>query len=400
MRPPGSALPSVLVIAPHFAPDVDAGAVRLTSLAAELARLGHAVTVVAPGTPTSSERFVVRRVAVPARGRGSAANALHQVRLLVALRREALRAVRDSRPDVVFCSSPPPVAALAGVAAAERGGVPLVVDFRDLWPDVLVEAGAIGARSIAARGLRWVESRLLAGAARVTTVTTTKKQRLESRTSRPVDLVANGIDAAWRDGGEPHAGGGDDGAFEVLYAGNVGRAQDVALLAEAVAGLRDESRGRRIVATIVGDGESRAEVAAWAARAPDVVSLLPPESRDAVKARLARCGAVFVTLRTSDLVDAVPSKMLEAMGRGVPVILAAAGESADVLRAARGGMVATPGSVASLRETLIAMAALTSGERRAMGARGREHVVVHSMREDAAATLSRTLCAVVEGSAA
>ena len=106
---------------------------------------------------------------------------------------------------------------------------------------------------------------------------------------------------------------------------------------------------------------------------------------------LLGCDCSFASLRTAELVDAVPSKMLEALALGVPVVLSAAGESAAVLRASGGGWVCPPGEPKALRSLLDEVATLTPAKRRATGAAGRDHVLAHFRREDAARRLSELL---------
>lgn len=366
-------LPRVLLLAPHFPPDSVAGAARLGSFARELGALGHEVRVVAP------------RIA---RGRGAFGNLAHQRAMRAALGAGGLQAIAQGfQPDVVLVSSPPPLAALAGIDVAAAAGARLAWDVRDIWPDVLIEAGAIHPWGLPAAMLRLVERRLLDAACLITTPTRAKIERLGSRTGALLRLVVNGVDEAWLGGAPPYAGGGGE-SFEILYAGNIGHAQDVALLARAVA-------GTPFRATIVGDGERRAEVGALAAAPGGAVRLLDPESREAIRARLASCGCAFVSLRSAELADAVPSKLLEALALGVPVIAAVAGEAAEILRESGGGLVVEPGDLAGLRAAMGMLASLCAAERIDIGARGREFVLGRFRREDAGSELSRALCELV-----
>ena len=371
-------------------------------------REGHDVRVVAPlapGAPPPGDPAHVVRVAVRARGRGLVANLASQLRLMVALRRASRRLVLSWEPDVVLVSTPPPLAALAalGLHARGRRRIAVVADVRDIWPDVLIEAGALRRGSPATAVLSAASAILLRRASAVTTPTELKRARLAARTSAPVTVVVNGVDAVEAREEPAYRGGGAEGPFEALYAGNVGRAQDVGLLVRAVRAvrsMRERSRheGRAVVATIVGDGEDARAVAALAADAP--VTIHSGETRAAVAERLACCGCAFVSLRTALMRDAVPSKMLEAMARGVPVVLAGAGEAASILEAAGGGWVVPPGDVSALARALELVAALSPEERRAIGARGRAHVLAHFRRESAARELSRVLiaCCRVRGS--
>lgn len=397
-------LPAVLVLAPHHPPEAGAGAARLAGLERHLAELGHEVEVVAPegtylrpqgrGEP-DPPGVRVHRVRVIRRGRGAAASAWHQWRLSHALRRRASEILVGFQADVVLVSSPPPVSALAGLGLRGADGrpLPVVVDVRDIWPDVLVEAGIVGARSPAARLLRAVERRLHRGATALTTVTRGKRARLAERAAPcPVALVPNAVDECWFDGPPAPAGVEEaPAAFEVLHAGNVGSAQDVALLVRALARLAAEDGGRRVHGTIVGDGQELPRVRQLAASLGAPVSFAGVESRARVSERLARCGCACVTLVSAELADSVPSKLLEAMARGVPVALVAAGEAAAIVRASGGGLVSPPGDVGGLASTLRALADAGPAARLAMGTRGRDHAARCFRRESAARAMSRVL---------
>ncbi|MEM7244251.1 MAG: glycosyltransferase family 4 protein [Acidobacteriota bacterium] len=402
MSPPRDDLPGVLLLAPYLPPEGGAAAARLAGLAEQLAALGHRIFVVAPqpsyflpeGSAVREREEGVIRVPLGRRGSGPIGNAWSQLRLLFALRAGAQSALECFEPDVVLVSSPPPLAALAGHGLRGKGGrqLPLVLDLRDLWPDVLVEAGIIGDQSPVTGFLRFVERRMLSGATRVTTVTRTKVERLRERlTTEPV-LVSNGIDPDWLSG-EPSYGGGDDDDFEILHAGNVGRPQDLGVLVEALAIARRS--GAPLRATLVGGGEDLPRVRRRAEELGLPITFIAPEPRESIKQRLARCGCAFSSLRTEELVDAVPSKVFEALSLGVPIVLSAAGESARVVEESGGGVVVSPGRPAELAKVLVELAASGPEHRAELGRTGREHVSEHYRREVAAQHLSGLLREIV-----
>ncbi len=57
---------------------------------------------------------------------------------------------------------------------------------------------------------------------------------------------------------------------------------------------------------------------------------------------LQSCDVAFVPLASSGLMDAVPSKLLEAWAHKLPVILVADGESRELVEACDGGFVYSP----------------------------------------------------------
>lgn len=362
----------VLLVAPHFPPETVAAAARLGSLAAELQRLGHEVRVAAP---TDAEA---------ARPRGALRRGLQQYQLITILRRRAHAVASSWRPQVVLTSSPPPVVALAGLGAARSFGVPLVLDVRDIWPDVLLEAGALRAWSPATLALRAVERKLLRGASALITVTDAKARKLASRMRAGAEVVVapNGVDAAWLEGVAQRS---EPAAPVALCAGNVGLAQDVALLVQALA-LPGTMRG-----VVVGDGEELPRVRALAERLRSRVAFESPVPRDDIRSRLLACTCAVVTLRTRALGDSVPSKLLEAMALGVPIVAVVAGEAADIVRESGGGVVVDPGDAPALARALESVSLASPSEREAMGARGRAFVLARFRRERSAGIVSELL---------
>lgn len=67
---------------------------------------------------------------------------------------------RDSKPDIIIGSSVHPLTCVASLLIAKKFKVPCVVEIRDLWPEVLVEYGAIKRHSLLARllyaGEKWI----------------------------------------------------------------------------------------------------------------------------------------------------------------------------------------------------------------------------------------------------
>lgn len=71
------------------------------------------------------------------------------------------------------------------------------------------------------------------------------------------------------------------------------------------------------------------------------------------------------------LPGAVPSKIYEAMGAGVPVVLIATGEAANLVRRSGAGMVLAPGDAEGVASAIRELAA-NPGLRARMGKAGRE----------------------------
>lgn len=154
----------------------------------------------------------------------------------------------------------------------------------------------------------------------------------------------------------------------VLYAGLHGYAQGLGQVLEAAARLRD-LQGLSIV--LIGDGPEKPNLVKRAcSEGLDNVRFLDPVPRERMPAILASADIALVPLKQR-LFGAVPSKLYEAMGSGLPVVLMTGGEAEDIVTESGAGVVVPPGDVEAL-STAIRRLATNPEERLTMGARGRE----------------------------
>src|SRR5262249_31754486 len=78
--------------------------------------------------------------------------------------------VQRRRPAVVIGVSVHPAAAVAGYVAARLSGARFLFEITDLWPQVLIDFGRIGAHGLTARVMRLLERFLYQRAERVLVV--------------------------------------------------------------------------------------------------------------------------------------------------------------------------------------------------------------------------------------
>jgi colanic acid biosynthesis glycosyl transferase WcaI len=374
----------------YFPPEAGAPQTRIDLLARMLAAHGDTVTVhtgfphypsgVIPdpyhNRPWQRERrdgiTIVRSAVYPAANRGFGRRLTdHATFGLGALATAAL----SGAVDVVVGETPPLFTAAAGVAYAASKRAAYVVNVADRWPESAVQLGALR------------NPRVIAAAA-----------ALERFTYRHADLVTaptQGIVAALQS--VPEAGSKarrlwpvvDLGRFSslrtvrldqsgsplrLLYAGTVGMAQDLEVLIRA-----SKLAGADVVqTTIVGDGadaERLREVIAT--QRVDNVALLGPVPAARVPGLYATADAAAVLLRDLPIfTGALPTKLLEAMAAATPVLLAGRGESAQLVGAARAGVVVAPGSVAGLADGIRALAA-DPASRLTLGRAGRAYAEAH-----------------------
>lgn len=373
-----------------YPPEVGAAQTRVATFAHALADAGHDVTVIAqlPNHPhgrifegwrrrpfdvrtdagvrevrvwiyTSATKTFLRRIAYYLSFAATASIA----GIVTAVRR---------RPQVVFASSPPLFVFVAAWITAVAARAPLVLDVRDLWPDVGQALGELGpgrAYRLAQRLERFLYHR----AARVTTVTRPFVDHVVAAGVDPakVVLLPNGTlpghftpdrhdpDLRARLGLSPTD-------FVAGYLGNHGIAQGLGAVVDA-AGLLDDRAAAAPEANtpdglappsirflLVGEGPVRAALIAQArAIGTDRVTFVPEVGFDEVPEYMTACDVLLVPLRALELLESfVPSKLFDGMAAGRGIVLMLGGEARALLESTGAGWAIPPEDPAALADLL------------------------------------------------
>ena len=103
------------------------------------------------------------------------------------------------------------------------------------------------------------------------------------------------------------------------------------------------------------------------------IRFLDPFPREKMPALLASADIALVVLKTR-LPGSVPSKIYEAMGTGLPIVVAAEGEAADIVCAAKAGIVVSPGDIKGIFDAIAGLAVDTDKQKE-LGRNGRTAAV-------------------------
>jgi glycosyltransferase involved in cell wall biosynthesis len=403
----------IVLLSQYFPPEVGATQSRMQSFAEYLSARGHQVTVICefpnhPGgvIPQSyrhhvweddrSNPYRVIRIWVKANPEKTQTTRMAFYLSYMAL--ATAMAPVAGRADVVVATSPPLFTGLAGLALARLNRAPFVLDVRDLWPAAAVSLHQIPSARAVALGER-LERLLYRQAAAVTAVTAPFLRHIgaiRGRAPAP-ELVVNGtLDLFFEIEGDPAArrdlGVGDD-SFVVMFAGTLGIAQALPSVLEAAALLEP---GVEVV--FVGDGPVRELLERKArARGAANVHFHPQVALAEMPPLLAAADALLVTLSAHPTFeDFVPSKLIDFMASGRPLILAARGESARIVDEADGGITVAPEDPQALADAIHALRRdPAEAERLAGNARA---AVRPLLRSEQAARLERVIFDAVDGS--
>jgi glycosyltransferase involved in cell wall biosynthesis len=326
----------IVLIHRYFWPDTPPYAHILREIALHLGEAGHDVTVLTcqpsydrsvVGRANSRERLApnveVRRWPVlPDRG----SSALKVLNLIWFCSRLLLVRLRLGRVDVVMAASTPPIAVgKAAALLARRCDAWFVYHKQDIYPEVVTGPGILpeGRRS---SFLRRVDSATDRAADRVVVLSDDMAATTKTRGVWPHQIaVINNFDPWSMDDGavseaEPHSvQESASGLLKVVFAGNLGRFQNLETIADAAALLRDENG---IEFHLFGSGALAESLARRvAAESLRHVHLHGYRSPDEVAAFLrTKADIGIVSLAPGVVRAAFPSKTMSYLRHGCPVL--------------------------------------------------------------------------------
>ncbi|MBI3444153.1 MAG: glycosyltransferase family 4 protein [Magnetospirillum sp.] len=348
----------ILFLTENYPPETNAAATRVSERAAYWVRDGHQVTVLtsAPNFPGGklfagwsndwrqvSEMGGIKVVRVKtyiAPNEGFAKRILDFISFMISA---FVAGLFEPKPDVVVATSPQFFAAIGGWALGAVRRVPFVFELGDLWPRSITAVGAMR-DSILIRWLERLELFLYRRSAAVVALTRAFKADLTGRGIDPgkIAVVINGVDLPRyaprpRDAALEAEWGLAD-KFVIGYVGTHGMAHGLINVLDAAERLCDAPRIRFL---LVGSGAERQMLMDEAARRGlDNVVFGPPQPKERMPAVWSLCDVALIHLKDSPaFAEVIPSKMFEAMGMGLPLLLVAPrGEASHIVEADRAGL--------------------------------------------------------------
>ncbi|MGB4579413.1 MAG: glycosyltransferase family 4 protein [Methanoculleus sp.] len=391
----------VCIISQHFPPERSGNASRIYDTAVHLARLGIDVTVLAPHPtfPTGSFPRTWRRI------RRETVDGVTVVRLwtwqptsgdpgfvsrmayylFFPLHALLWLCSPQNRFDVIITSAPPLFTGIPGYVLRRTSNVKWILDIRDLWIDASVSLGFIREGSVYEKMSRKFEAMCLSRADLVGVTTEEIARRITARyrVPAPIELMPNGVNT------EVFRPTNTGKKQRIIYAGNVGHAQDLAKVALAVKSMNGT---RNVELLIVGDGDTR-ECLERLVEVEDLtgsVTFTGILSRDEIPRLLSESLVGVAPLKQLKTLEyAAPTKAYEYMACGIPFIGCGNGEIANLANDSGAGVIAdnTPEAIAAAISSL-----LDDPDRmEEMGRRGREYVAEHYDRRTVALRLKQQI---------
>lgn len=382
----------LLVVSQYFWPET----FRVNDLVTEMVQRGHEVTVLTGqpnypegrlfpefvADPQRFERFAgaeIIRVPLVPRGKTSVRLVMNYLSFVFTGLTLGIWRLRGRRFDAIFVFQVSPVTlALPGLLLRRLKRAPLVMWILDLWPDTLSAVGVVKSP----RALEWVGAlvgfiyrrcdRILVQSRRFTADVEKRAGSAERIRYFPgwAEPIFNGPLADVSPA--PEVAGYAEG-FNVLFAGNIGDAQDFPAVLDAAEALIDEPDLRWL---IVGDGRSAGWVRAEIVRRglEGRVVMLGRHPIERMPSFFRAADALLVSLKKDPIFAmTIPGKVQSYLATGLPIVAMLEGEGASVIEQAGAGLVCPPGEGRLLADAVRRLMRMPPEERAALGACGKDY---------------------------
>ncbi len=240
------------------------------------------------------------------------------------------------RPDVLVSTSPAFLALLPAMAAVRARRLPWVLWLHDLLPDGAAATGLVDEGSAAVRLARVLERAAYRTADSIVVLSRSFTKNLLSK-GVPEEKIKLIYDPATRTPRTMADPGSHDGPLRLLSMGNIGYSQGFTPLIRAfenAAELTDQAVVR-VTGTGVAADEARAEIR------DDRVRMLGLVDDEQLEQELSEADIGLVTQRYEGTEFNIPSKLMNFMAYGLPILAAAdpKGEVARIVHESGGGWV-------------------------------------------------------------
>jgi colanic acid biosynthesis glycosyl transferase WcaI len=225
-------------------------------------------------------------------------------------------------PDIILCESPPLLAGISAWFACKVKRTKFAIRIQDIHPDVLEETGLIKS-GLLISVMRMIERFVYQKATLVTTISPAYEERIRSKgVSRDkVKYIPN-----WADDhrippdkpGELRRKLNLLDAFVITYAGTMSWFQDLETVLEAAKIVGNHAR---IQFLLIGDGALKDSLTRKAEQLDTKnVTFLPFQSRELYYDTIASSDVCLVSLKKAVTTPEMPSKVLEIMMAGTPIL--------------------------------------------------------------------------------
>jgi glycosyltransferase involved in cell wall biosynthesis len=389
----------ILIISQHFWPEN----FRINDLALGLLEKGNKITVLAgmpnypsgklfPGyksfSPSTENYQGIKIIRSPIITRGKASGLRLFFNYLSFVFSAGLSIVfkcKEKYDLILVYETSPITQCLPAILFKKIKRIPLILYVQDLWPESLVATDAIHSKTIlnfTGKMVRFIyrhcDQILVQSKGFIDSIVAMQVDRKKihylpnsaENLYRPIDVSLDASERAQMPKG-----------FCVMFAGNIGAAQDFPAILTAAEKLKKYDN---IHFVILGDGRkfSWAKEQINQRELTSTVHLLGRHPMEEMPIYFALVDVLLVTLKNEPIFAlTIPAKIQSYLACGKPIIAALNGVGADVVKESGAGFAVSAGNATSLAETILKMFNMSESERSEMGQKGKTYFDANFKRD-------------------
>jgi glycosyltransferase involved in cell wall biosynthesis len=394
----------ILIVSQYFWPEN----FRINDLVTSFLEKGHEVTVLTglPNYPdgdllpefkknsaTFSEYHGAKIIRIPhiLRGKSKFHLVMNYLTFVISASILGIWKLRKNNFDVIFVFAVSPITmAIPAIFLGKLKRIPIFLWVQDLWPETLSAVGVIKSPfllKLVGHLVRWIyekcdyilmQSRafLPSIAAHCSTAHKEGKVLYFPNWAEPIFSQNNDASEAY-----PTSLQRDDHYFTILFAGNIGDAQDFPAILDAAEKIKGNLNIRWI---IVGDGRAFDWVYDEVSRRglTEQVKLMGRFPVEAMPEFFSAADVLLVTLKSDDIFSrTVPGKLQSYLAAGKPILGMLDGEARAIVDESGAGMSCASGDSTQLAQCALRMSTLMKEELIVMGEKGRQYYQLHFDRD-------------------
>jgi len=232
--------------------------------------------------------------------------------------------------DFVFVTSPPIFVLISGYVLSKLKKSKLIVDIRDIWPDVLIDDGTLTEDNIVFKMLKRLEQFIYKRADTLTCVSKYMAEYIAEKSGKNVSVIYNGIsnEALIENSNIKNS----TEKIALFYTGNLGFFQHMDVLIDVFS---DKIIQNKFKATIIGGGAAATKISNDIKERglTNVITLFQPMEKKLMNKKVAdEADLLFFNLYDSKtLRRTIPSKLFDYLGFNLPIVYGIKGEGKELL---------------------------------------------------------------------
>ncbi|HGJ64142.1 TPA: glycosyltransferase WbuB [bacterium] len=282
-----------------------------------------------------------------------------------------------TQPDVIIGSSVHLFAVLSAYYLAKYHKARFLMEVRDLWPQTLVDMGALSEKSIFTKAMYALEKFLYKRAEKIITLLPSASDYITKLgvSDDKIVWIPNGVDLS-KFNGDYKSKTKTDQKFRILYLGAHGQANALDVLIDAARNIQDDGYSE-IQFELVGDGAEKQRLIERAKQLDiNNISFKNPIPKSDVPIYLTKFDAFLHILLDAELFTKYgisSNKIFDYLAAGKPIIMSC-NPGNNIIDEAKCGILVPPNDPQALANSVIKLYKMDTNERAIMGKNGRKYV--------------------------